>query len=206
MKLLVFGDSIARWAFDNQAWGWVERLKTYFLSTYDQYWLWVYNLSVSSNDSRGVSQFIEYDIKKITSITQSEQEELVIMIAIGTNDPRHVWIIGNILIDEQEFIKNLEKIIMIAQQYSKHIVLVGWFPIDEVKVNPRYGEEYYFNKDLKHYDSLMQQISTNHNINFISLRNTVHSQDLSDGLHPNEQWHTAIYEQVKTYLLDMYYN
>jgi hypothetical protein len=45
---------------------------------------------VSSNDSRGVLQFIEHDIKKITSITQSEQEELIIMIAIGTNDPRHV--------------------------------------------------------------------------------------------------------------------
>jgi lysophospholipase L1-like esterase len=205
MKLLIFGDSIARWAFDGQAWGWVERLKTYFLSTYDQYWLWVYNMSVSSNDSRGVLQFIEHDIKKILSITKSEQEELIIMIAIWTNDPRHIWTIGNIVVDEWEFIENMKNIISIGQKYSKKIIFVGWFPIDEIKVNPRYNEEYYFNKDLQHYDDLMRQVSTENSINFISLWDNIQVDKLSDGLHPNAQWHNNIYEIVKAHILNTYY-
>ena len=59
VKILVFGDSVAWGAFDNEKGGWVERLKTHFLQNYEEHRIGVYNFSVSSNDTRDVLKFFE---------------------------------------------------------------------------------------------------------------------------------------------------
>ncbi|MCK5416236.1 hypothetical protein KAI92_02295 [Candidatus Parcubacteria bacterium] len=51
-KILVFGDSIAWGAFDCDYGGWVERLKIKYLKTYKKEGLGVYNLSISSNNTK----------------------------------------------------------------------------------------------------------------------------------------------------------
>jgi hypothetical protein len=194
MNILVFGDSIARWAFDAESWGRAERLKTHFFASYKQHEIWVYNMSVSSNDVRWVYTSMQYDINKVISITWCNN--VAIIIAIWTNEPRHIWSIGNVYIKEDEFKDTFIKIIAIAQSYSKYVFVVWWFPIDEDIVNPWYGEEYYFNNDLKYYDHIMSDISTQHHATFISLRDHITYQDLSDWLHPNTQWHYIIYQHI----------
>ncbi len=60
MNVLVFGDSIAYGAWDEEG-GWVERLKRYLhhrTTSYGEYHL-VYNLAVSGETSRGILERLE---------------------------------------------------------------------------------------------------------------------------------------------------
>ena len=125
IKILVFGDSIAWGAFDNEKGGWVERLKAYFLQNYQEQGIGVYNFSVSSNDTRGVLKFLESDIDKINQI---EKEDLILLFSIGSNDPRYIDKPSNIYISEKEFNDNLQKIIETAKKYYSRAIALNSTP------------------------------------------------------------------------------
>ncbi|MCW8966212.1 MAG: SGNH/GDSL hydrolase family protein [Candidatus Pacearchaeota archaeon] len=138
-KILVFGDSIAWGAFDLEKGGWVERLKVYFLNNYKEKGIGVYNLAVSSNDTRGVINFLESDMKKINEI---EPEEYILLFSIGTNDFRYIGSKENVVISKEEFKENLNKIISVSKKYSDKIIFTGFPLIDEEKTMPWHRNEY----------------------------------------------------------------
>lgn len=116
VKILIFGDSIAWGAFDTKCGGWAERLKTYFFENYKEKEIGIYNLSVSSNDTRGVLEFIKQDIKKINKI---DPEKLILLFSIGSNDLRYINKKSNVVVPVKEFKDNLQKIITIAKNILK---------------------------------------------------------------------------------------
>jgi len=140
VKILVFGDSISWGAFDNDCGGWVERLKIYFWQNYKEKEISVYNLSVSSNDTRGVLEFLENDIKKITQIAP---EELILLFSIGSNDPMYTNEKNNILVPVKEFKDNLQKIINISKKYSNKIIFTGLMKIDDKLTQPWNKNEFW---------------------------------------------------------------
>ena len=200
VKILVFGDSIAWGAFDNQKGGWVERLKTHFLQNYKNQGIWVYNFSVSSNDTRGVLNFLESDIKKINQI---EKEDLILLFSIGSNDPRYIDEPNNIFISEKEFNNNLQKIIETAKSFSSNVIFTGLMKVDEKLTQPWNENEFWKNKDIENYDKIISEKCTENKINFIPLFNLINESDLSDGLHPNTKGHEKIFNHIKEQLLEL---
>lgn len=196
-KILVFGDSIAWGAFDDEKGGWVERLKTSFLQNYSDKGVGVYNLAVSSNDTRGVLKFLESDINKIDKI---EPEEYVLLFSIGSNDPRYVDKPGNVFVPQDEFQENLQKIILIAKKYSKRIFFTGLLGVDDKLTQPWNENEFWQNEDIEKYDKVIAKICGENQVHFIPLFNLINEFDLSDGLHPNAEGHKKIYNHIKKYI------
>lgn len=197
VKILVFGDSIAWWAFDNEKGGWVERLKTNFFQNYSDQYIGVYNLAVSSNDTRGILKFLESDINKIDKI---EPEEYILLFSIGSNDLRYIDKPDNIFVPQDEFEENLQKIIMIAKKYSKKIFFTGLMGVDDKLTQPWNENEFWQNKDIEKYDEIISRICRENQIHFIPLLNLINKSDLSDWLHPNTQGHEKIYNYIKEYI------
>jgi len=189
VKILVFGDSIAWGAFDSQG-GWVERLKAYYFQSYAQKYIGVYNLSVSSNDTRGVLEFLEQDIKKIMKI---ESEELILLFAIGSNDGRMEN--GKTYIELSEFKSNVKKIIKLAKKHSKRIIFTGLMKVDEKLTTPWKEDMYWTNKQIEKYSAVIEKEAEE----FIPM-DMITMKDLDDGMHPNTKGHEKIYKRVREYL------
>lgn len=196
-KVLVFWDSIAWWAFDKEQWGWVERLKTHYLNNFKEKGISIYNLSVSSNDSAGVLEFMEHDIQKITTI---EPEEIILLFSIGSNDMRYFDTKENVKIPENEFCENLQKIIDLGKKYSNKIIFTGLMKVDEELSKPWCDNEYWENEDMRKYDRIIEEISDKNSLDFIPLMHLIDESLLDDWLHPNSWGHEKIFEQVKKYL------
>lgn len=194
VKILVFGDSIAWGAFDNEKGGWVERLKTHFLQNYEEQGVGIYNFAVSSNDTRGVLKFLGSDIEKINQI---EKEDLILLFSIGSNDPRYIVEPNNVFITEKEFDENLQKIIELAQKYSNNIIFTGLMKVDDKLTQPWNENEFWENKSIESYNKIISQKCAENKINFIPLFNIINESDLSDGLHPNTKGHEKIYNHIK---------
>lgn len=196
MKVLVFGDSIARGAFDIEAWWWVERLKTHYLATYTETGVGVYNCSVSGSDSRGVLQCLDNDVAKILCI---EPEDIAIVIAIGTNDP--CFIGDRVTVPFEEFRQNFQKILSISLEHTPHVAVVWWFPLDEAYTTPWNDTIYSWkNKDLDQYNQEMKRLSVLHNVSFVDIWDVIRKEHLSDALHPDSLGHLKIYDLMVDYV------
>ena len=148
VKILVFGDSISWGAFDHERGGWVERLKTDFLQNYYEQGLGVYNLAVSSNNTRNVLKFLESDINKIDTI---EFDDYILLFSIGINDSRYLGRVDNVFVPQDEFENNLQKIIGTAKNYSKQIFFTGLIQVDENLLKSLDESEFWENENIKKY-------------------------------------------------------
>ncbi len=196
-KILVLGDSIAWGAFDTEQGGWVERLKTFFFQDYKEKGIGVYNFSVSSNDTRGVLEFLEADIKKIDKIGK---EDYILLFSVGSNDPGYIYNKNNVFVPQKEFEENLRKIIQIAKRYSKKIFFTGLMKVDEDLTKPWHANEFWENADIKKYNDIIENKCKEEQINFIPLFDLIDKSELSDGLHSNVEGHKKIFNRVKKYL------
>ena len=198
VKILVFGDSIAWGAYDTEAGGWVERLKTFFLKSYEKKGVGIYNFSVSSNDTRGVLHFLQHDISKLDEI---EQEDKILLFSMGSNDARHADNKTQLYIPEKEFQCNLTAIVKIAKKHSSTIIFTGLLKVDEQITLPWNTIDSWNNKDIQHYNSIIESFCKKEKLHFIPFWNLLSAKDLADGLHPNSKGHKKIYRKVKQYLL-----
>ncbi len=199
VKILVFGDSIAWGAFDSKYGGWVSRLKSYFLKEYNKTEVGVYNLAVSSNDTRGVLKFLENDINKITKI---EKEDLILLFSIGSNDLMYFKNRENINIDLLEFERNLKEIIEISKKYSKIIIFTGLLKVNDKLTQPWHRDEYWENRDIKIYDEVIRKICEQEKVIFLEFLDLIKENDLEDGLHPDAIGHEKIFYRVRDYLIN----
>jgi len=195
-KILIFGDSIAWGAFDFEYGGWVERLKTKYLGTYKKEEIGVYNLSISSNDTRGILYSLE---KELSIFNKIEPEEYIFLFSIGSNDPLYVDTRNNIRVPFDEFKNNLKKIIELSKKYTTKIVFTGLLTIDENKTMPWSEDEYWENKDLKKYNDAIKEVCDNNKLDFIPFWDLLDKNDLQDGLHPNSRGHEKIFNRVNEY-------
>ena len=195
-KILVFGDSIAWGAFDSEKGGWVEKLKSYFLSVRPEVRYNIYNLAISSNTTKLVLKFMKNDIERINTIGK---DPYIFIFSIGSNDTICDINKENFWTDKEEFANNLNAIINIAKEYSDKIIFTGLFNMDESKTIPfqggETGKECYFNDVLNEYNNIIQNVCIQNNLPFIPIK-----EDFYDGVHPNAKGHEKIFEKVKTEL------
>jgi len=197
-KILVFGDSIGWGAFDYEYGGWVERLKTKYFKTFEgEKSIGVYNLSVSSNTTKGVLDRIEKEVEKFNEI---EPDKYVFLFAIGSNDPLYVNTKDDVWVPFDEFKENLGKIIEVSKKFSNEIIFTGLMIVDENKTKPWSEDEFWENEDLKKYNDAIENMCRENDLDFIPLWDVLEKEDLSDGLHPNASGHEKIFKRVDEHL------
>ncbi|MCC7570397.1 hypothetical protein KO465_03565 [Candidatus Micrarchaeota archaeon] len=194
MNILVFGDSISYGAWDEKG-GWVSRLKQFLHSQKIENCPLIYNLSFSGDTSENISNRFQKEIKDRIE----EDEEMVIIFAIGINDCQIINSTKKTKVSEQNFKQNIQNFISKSKEYSKKIIFVGLTPVDEAKANPvSWNEDHsYKNSYVKKYDAILKQICFENEVLFIFVYDKLTNRDLEDGLHPNSQGHEKLFKIIK---------
>lgn len=206
MLIFAFGDSITYGAWDSKG-GWVVRLRKEFdkknLSDSDFYCL-VYNLGVSGDTTEGLLKRFEPEIDLRSK--DGQEKEIIILFSIGINDSQLAYEKKENRVPLKQFKRNLKELISKARKYSDKIIFLGLTPVDEDKVAPVpwnksicYRSEY-----VENYDKVIEQVSVLEGIDYVNLRDIFLKNDykklLFDGLHPNDEGHKLIYNEVLRYL------
>ena len=189
MSTCIFGDSITWGASDTEKGGWVERLKVYIGEKYEEE---VYNLGISGDNTDGLLQRVESEAKA--------REPKVIVLAIGINDSQYVRSESKRRVPIEQFKNNLTKLHEIARQFTEKIIFIGLTQVDESKTKPVPWDtnKQYDNEGIKQYDTAIQEFCDEKGIKFIEMGGMLKPNDLEDGLHPNSNGHTKMFERIKT--------
>lgn len=197
-KICIRGDSIARGAFDYDEWWWANRLHKWWLKNNN----YIYNLSISSNDTRWVLFAMEKQIEIIKKV--EDEKAYVYIFAIGINDARYINKKLNKVVPIKEFKANLQEIIKLSKVTTNKIMFLGISQVDESKTSQVCKEpwEFYDNDDLKEYNKCIENTCKENNIDFISIWGLLNPSQFEDGLHPDWENHKIIFEKVKNYIID----
>jgi len=177
---LVFGDSIALGDYDSKG-GWVNRLRE---KVYPDH---LYNLSISGDDIKGVSNRIRDESKR--RIGDSDKTKLI--IAVGINDSKN-----GVSSIEKEFEDLLDSAEKIADKDD--IAVVGLTPVDDDKAH--LYDDRFNNSVVKNVDDKLKAICDDRDISFIDVYDKIRSKNLDDGLHPNTSGHNKIFDAVESEL------
>jgi lysophospholipase L1-like esterase len=201
---LVFGDSITYGAWYKEG-GWVQRMRRFFDGknlTNPNFYCLCYNLGISGDNTNGLLERFEFE----TNQRLKEDEETIIIFAIGINDSQFVHSKNKHRVSIEKFKENIQKLINLAQKFSSKIVFIGLTPVDETKTDPIpwNTDKSYKNEYVKKYDEAIRITCKENNIHFIEvfekLKKMEYQRLLYDGLHPNSEGHQKIFEIVKDYL------
>jgi len=207
-RILIFGDSIIYGAWDTMRGGWADRLRTFCMEKElknPEFDYSVYNLGISGDTSEDVLKRLENEI----NCRVWENEEIIIIFAIGINDSCFVKSKNIFLSTENSFKKNIQKLIKLSKKYSSKIIFVGLTPVEESKTNPiswsTTGKSYK-NKYIKNYDNIMKLVCQENDIYFIDMLKELSKIDykklLEDGGHPNSKGHQKMFEVVRDFLVE----
>jgi len=205
--ILVFGDNITWGAWDRRG-GWVQRLRDFLddknLSLYENF-LEVYNMGVSANTTKDLLKRFDFETKQ----RLGEEDNRIIIFAIGTNDSLYVKTKteNDPNVPLEIFQRNLNVLIRNAQKYSRNIIFIGLFPVDENMTQP-FGAsksgKCYDNENLEKYENVIATVSKQNRVGFVPIFSNAFRSDykrlLEDGLHPNSEGHQKMFEIIRDYL------
>jgi len=194
--ICVFGDSIAWGANDSERGGWVNRLQNFYQSQnlrVDED-VDVYNLGVSGDNTDDLLK--RFDTELVARLSDGKN---IIIFATGINDSQFVISKNVNRVQDNIFRDNLKTLVLKAQQYTDDIIFVGLTKVDESKTVPIpwNTDKNYTNNDIQRYDVIIQDVAKESDTRYISMKDAVGLDDLSDGLHPNTNGHIKIFEILK---------
>ncbi|HYD18835.1 MAG TPA: GDSL-type esterase/lipase family protein, partial [Patescibacteria group bacterium] len=132
--LFIFGDSIVYGQWDEQG-GWPQRLRAKidrdFIAGTGPKRL-AYILGVPGDTAADLLMRMEAEMAG----RFNPSTPFAIVIALGINDAHFSTSAQKDRFTQEEFERNLGRVVGIARKYTKHILLVGLNPIDEAKVQP----------------------------------------------------------------------
>ena len=205
MEILIFGDSIAYGAWDEEG-GWVQRLKEFLDATMRSDPIvdnLIYNLSFSGGTTEMLRVRVDSEIRH----RLIEGEPMAVIFAIGINDSAFFTDRNKNWVSRKRFAENLRFLAATAKRYAQNVIFVGLTPVDESKTAPISWVESmnYRNEYVEEYDAEIRRMCRKERIPFIDLQGVFSGTDykamLEDGLHPNSQGHKKIFEIVKAYLV-----
>ncbi len=192
MTICIFGDSITWGARDPEGGGWASRLRNYFESKNGD--VDVYNLGISGDTTTDLLDRIEAEARA--------REPNIIVLAIGINDAQFLHSTNGRRVAPGMFRDNLAKLLTIAKRITNTVIFVGLTRVDESKTQPIpwNTNKSYTNQSVERFDRAIEQFCNDHGAQYIPLADTVGTDDLADGLHPNAIGHAKIYERVRPVL------
>lgn len=208
INIFVFWSSIVRWAFD-PTWGWCDRLKMdyeeYMYNQVREWWIirpyeyiYVYNLWIDWNTSRDVLNRFDKEFSDRANKWYTDREENIFIFDIWKNDIS--------MLDINESLECIGKLIKKAVGISDNVLFVLSSPIckNKMMMVEWLNDIVYLFYGMWDKIKKVQDLLENEGIKYINLynewANIDYSDYLADWLHPNEKWHTYIYERVKEYL------
>ena len=192
-SICVFGDSVSWGAWDLEKGGWVSRL-WFHVAKRDENYVEVYNCSVSGGTSETVLARFESE----SSIREAD----ALIFQTGGNDASYQSTPDNHLVELGKFEKNIQEIITRAKKITDNIIFMDLKNCDESKTMPvPWIDIYYRNDDIEKYRTALREICSKNGVKFLDL-NELNLEDFDDGLHPNAQGHSKVFEQVKGYLVE----
>jgi lysophospholipase L1-like esterase len=195
-RIYVFGDSITYGAWDSQG-GWCDRLKQKLhqrkIDGSENIKYQVFNLGIGGETSRSLLKRFKSEI----DARNRADWPAVILIATGANDTRSAEG-GTPVVPIAEYRQNLEKLILIAKEYTDKILLVGIAPVEHAI--QQFKGTVLSNELLQSYDAVMTEVADAQAIAKIDVMSqflTVQSPIFSpDGVHPNDNGHEIIEQAV----------
>ncbi len=207
MKIIIFGDSIAHGAWDTKKGGWVQRIKIFLdeesLSESENEYT-IYNLGVSGNTTENLLERFEFETKQRL---KEDDEELMFIFAIGVNDSQFIHSKNSLRFSMEEYEKNLNNLLNLAQKLSSKIIFIGLTPVDETKTNPIpwNRDKTYKNEYIRKFNEVLRSFCNENNICFIEIFEKFIKKDyrnmLDDGLHPNSEGHEKMFDIIKDFLI-----
>lgn len=208
MRVLVFGDSITQGFIDADG-GWVNRLRRQYdeviVATGKQDQPTVFNLGISGDTTKNILDRIDNEIRA----RQWPGEELVIVVATGTNDTVYR---GDEHDSEPEaYADQLSKIFEVAKKYSTKIAFVSLFPVVDNLLQPfpwSSSGKCYSTERMKLFNDTLVSFCSDNSVPLFDLWSGFEqSEDLGslffDGIHPNGAGHSLIAESVKPKLQEL---
>ncbi len=202
MQIIVFGDSIVRGSADWKHGGWVQLLKAHTERTTDFYTT-VYNLGIGGDSSSDVLKRFEQELKP----RSERSEKNIVMISVGANDSYYFE--GNekkTNVSENQYQKNLKKLIAIARKYTKSVFFIGLLPVDNARMQfvPWDKKKSYSFENSRRYNELAKEVCRKENVAFLDIfavfSKANYKKLLADGVHPNSAGHKKIFELVLDFL------
>ena len=188
-NICVLGDSIVYGAWDEEKHGYVNRLKEEIKN--NKKIENIYGLGIPGETSEGLVKRIDIELKPRNPNT--------IIIATGINDTIYIKSKNKEAVSQENFIKNIRKIIDIAKKYTNNILILGLTRVIEEHTTPILwnDDEMYFNNTIKKYDKALEEFCNTNNIEYIKMFDLLEDEDFSDdGIHPNEKGHEKIYKVI----------
>ena len=171
----IFGDSVAQAAYVQV--GWVELLSQYLEEKYQGDFVNVFNLGIGGNTTKDVLERFEAE--------SSARKPTNIIIAVGINDTKFYT--------SKDFKVNLEKLIGLAKKVTSEITLVG------LVLGNWKGDEPFSNKKTTDFNNVIKEVAASKGYKFIPLQEVLKPEDYMDGLHPNNQGHSKMFEVIKKF-------
>ncbi len=189
-RILAFGDSVVWGACIPRREAWADLLRNYLDEKFN-YAVELYNLGIDGNTSADV-------LRRFDGEALARKPDLII-IAVGTNDS--VFRKNNQFdVSESEFRQNLSDIFEKAKKYTRHIVFVGLAKGSDLETIPLKRSttgKCYSKLGVKKYDGYIKSFSAEKNTPFVDIFSILTDGDFDDGLHPNIQGHSKIFQAVK---------
>lgn len=188
MTIGIWGDSITYGLCDQEALGWVGRLRK-FLPTDDYHHL--YNFGICGESSANVLKRFQIECDAI------EPEKVV--FAIGINDSKYPDGGTVNMVSLEEYKANMIKLITAAKQSAKEVVLVGPTCIGGEFRTPR--ASIFQDSEIMKYRDVLKEIAQEQNLQFIDMFDVLDPKsDLGDGVHPNIGGYQKMFEKIKSEL------
>lgn len=199
MILCVFGDSIAHGYSDSEG-GWVARINAHFgreaIQNPDLDYPTVYNLGVSGDTTEDLLLRIEAE----TAAREWEDEEIFLIIAIGTNDCARKP--TELQVTENKSKKNLNAIVERMKPVTDGIIMLGVPAVDEGRTAPvDWVDATYLNTDLAIMETAIAEVAKEQEVTYVPVfpyfvQSLEETELLDDGLHPNDVGHALIAQLV----------
>lgn len=191
INIMVFGDSIVYGESDKEKGGWVNILRL-DLENDDNYYQ-VFNLGIPGDTTNGLVNRFENEYKA----RYEKEANNIIIFGIGINDTISIKDKESITIET--FTSNIIELINYAKEYSNNILFIGLTHVDETKTMPVSWDKdiCYINNRILKYDEKLKEICLKRKINYLEAYNLLTKEELSDGLHPNEQGYEKLYQKIK---------
>lgn len=220
MKYLLFGDSITWGMHDYVNMGWQGHLKKHVHKLHNIKQRNLKNANIFSKFKNNIelrtknriffnysfpgdnSKDLLFKLLKNGKRFLDKDQELTIIIAIGTNDSQLENHKHWKSVPEKEFKENIKNIITISKILTKNIFIIGLLPVDEYKTAHIKKNIHYLNTRIKKYNDILKHCSKHEKVCFIDFYDTWIKKDykelLRDGLHPNKLGHYLIYKKIKS--------
>ncbi len=199
INILIFGDSITYGAWDKENGGWVNRLRLALENKSEAYFN-IYNLGIPGETTIDLKKRFDNEC----NYRFNTNDKTIIIFSIGINDSQTIKGKNNVLI--KEFKKNVVELIDKAKQYTPYILFIGLTKVDENRTNPVSWDNNinYSNEEVIKYNEVLKNICKEKVINYLEIFNLLDIKDLDDGLHPNNNGHQKLCEEILKYLQDNY--